>query len=517
MARAWSPVEERVLYVAPMPRDAHLVRRILSSVGVATEQAADVTELCDELAKGVGAAIIAEEALSPPATERLGRTLSAQPAWSDIPVLVVAGAKSVAGSGGLLAPHLAAIGNVTVLPRPLRMLSLVSAVTGALRARKRQYDLHAILQAREEEVHQRDEFLAMLGHELRNPLAAISAAAQAMARTGTQVFERERIAIMRQTVHLGRLVDDLLDVARLTNGKLALKTSGVGLRDVVNQVLKSMEGLAASHKLVVELTEEPVPVTGDAHRLEQILSNLLSNALKYTAPGGTIRVALEREGGDAVLTVEDTGVGIEPDLLPKVFDIFVQADRSLDRAEGGLGLGLALVHRLVTMHEGDIRAYSDGAGRGARFIVRLPVDGHVRAKQSAFDFGQRKPSPRRIVIVEDNEDFREALVATLEDGGHLVSSAGDGVTGLQLLVESQPDVAILDIGLPGMNGYDVARKAREVFGASIRLIALTGYGQPEDRDRAMEAGFDAHLTKPLDFSKLQPLLVATPAPASARA
>lgn len=499
-------LEERVLIVAPAGRDAAQARRILNSVALSTEECRDVVHLCEELAHGVGAAIIAEEALSPPATERLGVALASQPAWSDIPVVVVAGAKTVAGDGGLLAPHLATIGNVTVLARPIRMIALVSAVSGALRARRRQYELRTLLEAREAEVRQRDEFLAMLGHELRNPLAAICLAGETMSRTGVEVFERERAMIARQTRHLSRLVDDLLDVARLTSGKVSLQRGPLSLVEVTRRALQSVEGAAQAHRLNVNLEGEGLVIDGDVVRLEQVVTNLLTNAIKYTPPPGEIRVELGKEGDEAVLSVTDSGVGIAPEMLPRVFDMFVQADRTLDRSRGGMGLGLTLVRRLVELHGGKVEARSDGIGQGARFEVRLPLGTAAAPKQRTFTFRAGASAPRRVVVVEDNEDFREALVAGLEGFGHHVMAAEDGPSGLALLLEAKPEAAVVDIGLPGLDGYSVAKQAREALGPETLLIALTGYGQPEDKQRALEAGFDVHLTKPLDLAGLQKLL-----------
>lgn len=501
--------ENRILIVSPSGRDAAQAGGILDSVALNTERCVDVAHLCDAFSRGVGAAIVAEEALNPGATRRLGASLASQPAWSDIPIVVVAGAKSVAGDGGLLAPHLATIGNVTVLARPIRRISLVSAVSGALRARHRQYELRDLLATREGEVRQRDEFLAMLGHELRNPLAAISLASEAMGRTGGALFEREREVIARQTRHLTRLVGDLLDAARLTTGKVSLQRSPFLLREMLARALQGVEGASAEHRVVTDFETNGLFFNGDAERLEQAVTNLLTNACKYTPAGGEIHVSLADEEGDAVIGVRDSGVGIAPEMLPRVFDEFVQSDRTLDRARGGLGLGLALVRRLVELHDGEVEARSPGLGKGATFIIRLPLGKtNSRARQVQLPFRPRPAPPRRIVVIEDNEDFREALVARLEEGGHLVTSAADGVSGLQMLLEAQPDIAIVDIGLPGIDGYSVARGAREHLGAAARLIALTGYGQPDDKQRALDAGFDVHLTKPLVFADLQPLLLA---------
>lgn len=504
-------LEDRVLIVAPSGRDATLASNILASVAVSTEQCADVAELCEEFRRGIGTALIAEEALNPSATRMLGATLAQQPAWSDIPVVVVAGAKSVAGDGGLLAPHLATIGNVTVLARPIRRISLVSAITNGLRGRHRQYQLRELLARQEDEVRQRDEFLAMLGHELRNPLAAISMASEAMRPLDEGSFKREREVIERQTRHLTRLVGDLLDVARLTNGKVALQRSLFSFRELVERALLAVTGATTAHRVIMETESDDVFVNGDAERFEQVVTNLLTNAAKYTPAGGEIHVRLSEESGTAVLSVRDSGIGIAPAMLPRIFDKFTQSDRTLDRARGGLGLGLALVRHLVELHGGEVEARSDGLGKGSTFTVRVPLGKtNPRERQRQLPFRPRPAPPRRIVVIEDNDDIREALVARLEEGGHLVMSAADGLSGLQTLLEAQPDIALVDIGLPGIDGYAVAKQARQHLGSSTKLIAITGYGQPGDKQQAFEAGFDVHLTKPLVFSDLHPFLLAPP-------
>ncbi|HET9489420.1 MAG TPA: ATP-binding protein [Methylomirabilota bacterium] len=354
----------------------------------------------------------------------------------------------------------------------------------------------------------KDEFLAMLGHELRNPLGAIAGAVRVLqsAPTPDERGARAREVIGRQLTHLSRLVDDLLDVTRVTMDKTVLTREPLNLADVVTNVLATWRssGRLEGHRVIVNVT--PVWVDADETRIEQIVSNLLANAVKYTASGGDVTVRVKRDGAAAVLEVADTGVGIPPNLLDRVFDLFVQADAGLDRRQGGLGIGLTLVKRLVELHGGQVRASSDGPGRGSMFTVTLPsVDAPSQPRRSGAG---RRPNRRcRVLIVEDNNDAREMLSLALSLDGHEVHEAVDGTSGLAKAIALRPDVALIDVGLPGLDGYEVARRLATVAGReSMRLIAITGYGQAEDRRRALDAGFDAHVTKPVPPDQLAELL-----------
>ncbi|HZR70269.1 MAG TPA: ATP-binding protein [Burkholderiales bacterium] len=351
----------------------------------------------------------------------------------------------------------------------------------------------------------KDEFLAMLGHELRNPLGAVSNAAQVLDREGARpeqiAFARGVIA--RQTQHLARLIDDLLDVGRVITGKIYLQRERMDLSAAVRGTLDAFHasGRFAGHRATFDL--DPVWIDGDRTRIEQVATNLVSNALAYTPAGGSIRVSARREGGDAVLEVADDGIGMAPEELKRVFDLFYQGKSELHR-KGGLGLGLTLVHRLVELHGGFVTARSDGPGRGATFTVRLPA-----AEAPAPDEEPPAPAastrPLDILIVEDNADARVSLQIVLEAEGHTVHTAADGKAGLDAFERIVPDVALIDIGLPGIDGYELARAIRARH-AGPMLVALTGYGQPEDTERAAQAGFDAHLVKPADLAKLRTLL-----------
>lgn len=354
----------------------------------------------------------------------------------------------------------------------------------------------------------KDEFLAMLGHELRNPLGAMASSVRLLESDGgaSPRSQRPLYVMRRQLDHLTRLVDDLLDVGRLMTGRISLDRKPVDLAAAVENAIAMLEaaGRLGSHRVSIDL--EQVWVSADATRLEQVLANLLVNAAKYTPDGGSVRVRVRRHDGRAVVEVKDTGVGIGPELLPRIFDLFTQGERSLDRSEGGLGIGLTLAQRLVKLHDGNIVAESDGPGRGSSFTVTLPAieapapEQHMRPVEP--------PKAHRILIVEDNVDSREMLREWLEMSGHQVSEAADGPSGLEAALEQRPDVALIDVGLPGIDGYEMARRVREALGEEpMILIALTGYGSPEDRRRSRAAGFDAHLVKPLNPGLLDKVLL----------
>jgi PAS domain S-box-containing protein len=352
----------------------------------------------------------------------------------------------------------------------------------------------------------KDEFLAMLGHELRNPLSAVRNAV-----ITAQLDERRRKPALeiarRQTEQLARLLDDLLDVSRITQGRIVLRRERLYLADVIARAVETTRGLVEDlgHTLEVSLPAEALCVDGDPTRLEQVVVNLVSNAAKYTpGPGGRIELGVEREGPEAVLRVRDNGVGIDPALLPRIFDLFVQGERNVDRREGGLGIGLTVVRRLVEMHGGRIEARSQGRGAGSEFVVRLPAlaplrDTPVVPAERVVSGGART----RILVVEDNLDAAESLVMLLEVLGHQVRIAHDGVAALKAARTNRPDVMLVDISLPGIDGYEVARRMRaDPELAGVMLIALTGYGRDEDRHRAIAAGFDHHLVKPIDPTTL---------------
>ena len=379
-------------------------------------------------------------------------------------------------------------------------------------------DLSALLDAQsgrdraEQENQAKDEFMAMLAHELRNPLSAISSAVQVLEASNshdTKAALRARSIIARQVHHLARLVDDLLEVGRVVTGKIMLDLRPIDFADLVHRTLAMFSERRGDQQL--EIKTQSAWIEGDIVRMEQIVSNIVGNAVKYTPAGGSIHVHLTTEGDEAVLRVEDTGYGIAPELLPRVFDLFVQGERTLDRAQGGLGIGLTLVRRLVALHGGTVSASSEGPGRGSTFTVRLPK---IARPQSAAPACAPKSGDsackRRVLIIEDNRDAREMFRIMLELFGHEVLEAEDGLAGLALLKAARPDIAVIDVGLPGLNGYEVVRRFRAEApdAGGVMLVALTGYGTPEARERSREAGFHHHLIKPVNAEALQEIMRA---------
>jgi len=377
-------------------------------------------------------------------------------------------------------------------------------------------DISSLARAQREN-RSKDEFLAMLAHELRNPLGAIQGAVHALAlmnQTEPMALRATGI-IKRQVVHMARLVDDLLDVGRAVTGKIVLKRVPVNLAESVKASIAAIASGNASNQGRIDLVSEPVWVSGDPVRLEQIVGNLVSNALKFTRGEGVISVGVGREGDDAVLRVADQGIGIPAEMLPKIFDLFVQAHHTIDRSRGGLGIGLTLVRRLAELHGGTVHADSLGDGHGSTFTVRMPTvaapklaDG-VAAGTSNGRGHQRVFESRRVLLVDDNHDSREMYRAVLRAHGHDVCEAPDGERALALLqqraLDRPLDVAFIDIGLPGgMDGYELARRIRSLpMGRDVRLVALTGYGFPEDRQQSKQAGFARHLVKPVEPEALQ--------------
>ena len=352
----------------------------------------------------------------------------------------------------------------------------------------------------------KDEFLAMLGHELRNPLGAISNAAAVLQQGGLQEAQREqaRGVIARQVAHLSRLTDDLLDAGRAVTGKIVLQRRPVDLAEVARQALATLQSSGRTRRHVVIPELESAWVEADAIRVDQIISNLVINAVKYSAPGSRIRVSVKHESPDAVLRVSDEGIGIPANLAPRVFDLFVQGDRDLDRALGGLGIGLTLVRRLAEMHGGTATVYSEGEDKGSEFMVRLPAIDPPAARAGAAAQRQAKSAGRDILIIEDNADARETMKMLLEMMGHRVHVAPDGESGIAVAERLKPEVLLVDIGLPRMDGYEVARRIRAADGWPARplLVAVTGYGQESDRERALAAGFDLHMAKPIEPAQL---------------
>ncbi len=365
----------------------------------------------------------------------------------------------------------------------------------------------------------KDEFLAMLAHELRNPLAPILNAVQLMRMKpmADPQLSRSREVIERQLAHLTRLVDDLLDVARITRGRINLSREPIELAVLIARAVETVQPLIqeCGHAFTSEIPDATLRVNADPLRLTQALGNVLGNAAKYTERGGRISLSVRRQGTDVEIRVRDTGIGIPAELLPRIFDLFTQPDRKSDHPHSGLGIGLALVHRLLQMHGGSITAHSEGTGLGSEFVIRLPLlletaQSATREKSTTATDGAH-PVRRRILVADDNADALETLATVLELVGHEVFSAANGSLALESAERHLPEIALLDIGMPVLDGYEVARRIRaQAWGKRITLVALTGWGQDSDRRRTQEAGFDSHLVKPLDLDKLIQLLARLP-------
>jgi signal transduction histidine kinase/ActR/RegA family two-component response regulator len=513
--------ERRVLIYPPSRRDGEATRLLLSRAAVASAVCLDAAEVVREMARGAAALVITDAALSNPGIECILQALAGQPPWSDLPVVLLCPA---GGQTENVARAITAFTNVTLLERPASAQTLLSTVQAALRARKRQYETRqqlAALQSAEEGLRAReaqlrdadrrkDEFLAMLAHELRNPLAPVRTVGELLGRSAASHPQLQVMAdiLKRQIAHLTRLVDDLLDVSRITQGRIELQREPVDLAAVVEDARESVQPLIAErrHSLRLVVMPRAVYVNGDKARLVQCVSNLLTNAAKYTDAGGVIEIAVKSEGTQASIAVTDNGVGISPELLPHIFNLFVQSTRSLDRAQGGLGIGLSLVRRLIEMHEGQVIASSAGHGHGARFEIRLPLATAAPAEHNVQP-GAPPVSARRILVVDDNQDAADSLVLILNSIGHAAQAVYSSEEALRSLDQTVPEVILLDIGLPVMDGYQLAAliRARNI---PARIVALTGYGQPEDVSKAAAAGVDAHLVKPVDLDVLEAALAA---------
>jgi signal transduction histidine kinase/ActR/RegA family two-component response regulator len=531
----------RVLLLTPTGRDADLTGRYLSGVGIAVEVCAGMEELCEKCAEGAGAVLIAEEALSRENTQRLLDALDKQPAWSDLPLVVLT---SVGETTPVETDAVKSLGdalNVTLVERPTRVITVLSAVRSALRARRRQYEVRAHLAAERlaQEEHARlleeavaaraeaeavnrakDVFLATLSHELRTPLTAILGWVHILrvtqrdgevVRHGLEVIERNA-----EAQH--QLIRDLLDVSRIITGKLRLDTRQLDLAPVVEAAIDSVRQAADAKniRLGTEFDEKVDLVTGDPDRLQQVVWNLLSNAIKFTPKGGNVGVSVGREGSDVCIRVSDTGQGIPAAFLPHVFERFRQFDGSTTREQGGLGLGLAIVRHLVEQHGGRVSAESGGEQRGSTFTISLPVAAvnarpeagegvEQQSSHGASDAGSAALGGVRVLVVDDQPDARELLALVLGQAGAEVLTAATAAGALEVLERDDVGVLVSDVGMPGDDGYSLVGRVRamtERRSARIPAVALTAYASDEDRQCALDAGFDVHVTKPVEPAEL---------------
>jgi signal transduction histidine kinase/ActR/RegA family two-component response regulator len=506
--------ELRILICTPQPKDGALASSALTQAGFHCMVCGNLSELVQEIRKGAGAVLTVEEALPDRTSALLIECLSAQPTWSDLPILVL----TKAGSE-LIWAHSAyeGLGNLTLLERPVRAPTLLTAVRSALRARQRQYETRLADQ-------RKDEFLAMLGHELRNPLAPISAAASLLELAATDP-ERVRHAskiIARQVNHMTNLINDLLDVARVTRGLITLDKQPLDLRDILSEAIEQVRPLINErrHQLTLHLPPDAAPMLGDRKRLVQVVVNILNNASKYTPEGGHISVQLQVQEHDIRLDISDDGIGMAPDLITHAFDLFAQAERSSDRSQGGLGLGLALVKNLVESHGGKVSAISEGLGRGSTFSIclsRLPASPPLCRDEETEHLTVPDSKSLRIMVVDDNRDAANTLQTFLSMAGHEVLVEYAAQEAIAKARSRVPHVYLLDIGLPDMDGLQLARRLRALpQAAKAVLIALTGYSQEMDRERSREAGFDHHFVKPINMLQLLTLLTQIDAPPTPR-
>jgi signal transduction histidine kinase len=408
---------------------------------------------------------------------------------------------------------------VSIFAELFRKTRALERLNSELEARvaERTSALEATTEALQEANHRKDEFLAMLAHELRNPLAPIRTAVELLRlkELAEPHRQRARDVIERQVEHLVNLIDDLLDVSRITRGMITLQLEPVLIEAIVARAVETARPAIDAHRHVLEidLPDELISVEGDKTRLVQVIANILHNAAKFMDPGGRIRLSARREGQYVAIKIADTGIGIAPDLAPRIFELFTQVHSKAERAQGGLGIGLALVRRLTEMHGGSVSVQSDGPGRGAEFTVRLPV--MVSSLAVLWNGDKERGAipeiePQRILVADDNHDAAEALSLQLQLAGHDVRTAHDGMEALQAARTFEPDIVLLDLGMPKMDGYEVARQLRteSAGGREMTLIALTGWGQQQDRDRTADAGFDAHLVKPVAEAQLFKALAA---------
>jgi signal transduction histidine kinase/CheY-like chemotaxis protein len=501
----------RVVIVTPNEADAAIAAQFLAGAGIEAAPCGSLAQLIASAPDEVGCVIVVEEALVEPDVHQFQQSLDSQPPWSDLPLLLVAGHEtSLSALADRVFPQ---SGNITLLQRPLHPVGLVSAVNVALRARARQYEVRDLLAERSRALHKRDEFLAMLAHELRNPLAPVRNAVYLLSTLDVRdpLFLKCRAMIDKQTRHMTRLVDDLLDVSRLELGKVELRLQPIDLNESVAAAVEACVPAtrAQHHTVEVTLSPAPLPVMADPVRIEQVFCNLIVNAAKFTPPGGTIRVEASASGSEAVVRVADNGIGVKPEMVDAVFDLFTQDNSTIARTQGGLGIGLTLVKRLVELHGGSIRLASAGIGKGSTFRLGFPIAAAVSPASGAAASAPRARGRRRVLVIEDNHDIRDSITMLLNLWGHQASIARDGTEGVARALAEQPDVALVDIGLPGLDGYEVARRIRDsgsAWSSEVTLIALTGYGQASDIDRAREAGFDQHLLKPVDPAQLELLL-----------
>jgi len=495
-------LEQRIVIFAPVGKDARLIRQALAHANLDCHICPALRDVVMELRRGATALFVIEEAFNNDFLRELTSFLTAQPTWSDLPIMVLS-------KEGLESPRLRQIfeqvGNVTLLERPVRTATLLSAALSAGRARRRQYEMREV-------DRRKDEFLAILGHELRNPLAPIRSAMDVLNSMPNSDMETRKITqvVERQVKHLTRLVDDLLDVARISNDKVTLQYERVSAATIAQHAVEicRQQIEAGGQALDLRLPSQNVLLFGDRARLVQSLANVLGNAAKFSPPGSTIHLHVNVEGADIAFSVRDHGQGLEPEACSRIFDLFAQGPHS--HGLGGLGIGLSLAQRFTQMHGGHVHAFSEGSGKGCEFILRMPIVVAERRRQERHSAEDAQGSPKeslQILVVDDNEDGAELLKMMLELDGYLVGKANSGQQAIEMAQSTPPDVILMDIGLPDMDGYEATRRIREhAGGEGIVIVALTGLGHDEARRRTAEAGMQDHMVKPVDLNALRKYL-----------
>jgi signal transduction histidine kinase len=487
--------------------------QLLRSFGFEVREATTGSEALSLAVRERPAVVILDVNLPDMSGFEVCRRLKSQAATAAVPVLQLSATYTAAAhrAQGL---DSGADAYLTEPVEPRVLLATLNALLRMKRAEEGQRELLAREQAARAQAEaanrSKEEFIAMLAHELRTPLAPIRMAMHTLRGPAERDPDVRRAVeiVERQSRHLARLLDDLLDAARLAREKIELRRAPTTVQAVVGEALEATRELceARRHKVDVWLPSSPLWLEADPTRLAQVVGNLLTNAAKYTPPGGRIVVSAAAEGEEAVLRVRDSGIGIPAASLPRIFELFRQGDTGPARAESGLGVGLTLARMLVELHGGTLTATSDGPGCGSEFVVRLPLGTPSQLEPAAPPPTRPRPRARRIVVIEDDGDTRTVLEVALELEGHAVETAADGAEGVELALRTSPDVVLIDIALPQVDGYAVARTIRDALGSAVLLIALTGYGRADDRHRATEAGFDMHLVKPVDFDRLLGLL-----------
>ena len=514
--------DETILILAPAGRDGELAAHFISDASLAANVCSSMEELCDEMVNGAGLVFLTREALTRDALECVARAIATQPAWSDIPIIVLTsggGGESPNDSAALIAFGNAA--NVTLIERPVRVMTLLTSVEAALRARRRQYQVrdlleseHEALQAAEKANRLKDEFLATVSHELRNPLNVVLGYSEILLRTpqiGDSPSLRQMTeALKRNAQSQSQLINDLLDLSRLQMGKISLNRETVWLSAMIENAVETVRTEAEEKKITIAIDEsnEALFFEGDPLRLQQVTWNLLNNAVKFTPAGGQVNIALTREDECGVLVIQDTGQGIQPDFLPHVFEMFRQGDASTVRRQSGLGIGLALVRRLVELHGGSVAADSKGTDQGASFTIRLPLRQQTElAPLPPSEILPGRLAGMNVLIIDDSEDTIVMLKALLEIDDATVTSTQNGADALRIAATANFDVILSDISMPEMDGFEFLRRLRQIPGRTdVPVLALTGFGQAEDVARADAAGFASHLTKPLEIDNLTEIL-----------